>query len=83
MTRHQIRWFTCAAALGGAAFLSACNNSDRSAARPPAPGSTENFSSFATQTFKAGANATPINFDQVTLVYDVNDDPSAFDTLLM
>ena len=74
-----------AAALGALAALGACHNDDQTAAAaPPAMATTsESFTTFAIDTFKLGANTTPVNFDNITLIYDANVDGSAFNSLLM
>jgi ABC-type glycerol-3-phosphate transport system substrate-binding protein len=85
MKSQHIRWLIGAAALGAAACLSACNDdsSSSTASTPPGSVTTEIFSKFAEQTFEVSANATPVNFDSITLIYDVNDNPTAFNNLLM
>jgi hypothetical protein len=85
MTRQNTRLLLCAAAISAVAFLGACHHDHAPVAPPPPPppSSTVNFSTFATDTFKASAFSTPVNFDALALQYDVNDDPTAFDALLM
>lgn len=72
-----------AVALGAAAFLAACHDSGGGSSSTPATSTTttENFSTLATTTFKAQANSTPVNYDNLNIVYDVNDDPTAFNAL--
>jgi hypothetical protein len=41
------------------------------------------FSTFAANAFAQSANSTPVSLDNVTFNYDVNDDPMAFDGLIM
>ena len=85
MTRQNTRLFLGAAAISAVAFLGACHhdNAPTPPPTPPPPSSSVKFSTFATDTFKASAFSTPVNFDTLTLQYDVNDDPTAFDALLM
>jgi hypothetical protein len=67
-----------------AASLAACHdgNSGSSPSTPP-PNQTTQFSAFAEQAFAAGPNSAPVSLDNVTFNYDVNDDPTAFDGLIM
>ena len=82
MTTIHKRLLSAVAALAAAAALSGCNQSSPAAAQPPAA-TTTNFSAFAQAAFAVGENAQPVNFDAVTLVYDVDTDPNAFASLLM
>lgn len=82
MTRSHLKILTCTAAVA-AGLLGGCHDDHGSGSTPPSTGQTENFSSFATQTFKADASSQPVSLDNITLVYDVNDDPTAFAALLM
>jgi len=65
----------CAATLGG------CNDNHGSIAGPPAASQPAIFSAFVTQIFSTDADATPVSVD-LTLNYDVDNDPTAFDGLL-
>ncbi len=83
MTSVKIKLLACTAAMV-AASLSACHDDNNSASAPaPATNTPENFSTFAARTFQQPANSTPVNFDKITLLYDVNTDPNAFNALLM
>jgi len=66
------------------AALAACHD-DNSASSPPPPppNQTVDFSTFAANAFAQSANSTPVSLDNVTFNYDVNDDPTAFDGLIM
>lgn len=66
------------------AALAACH-SDNGAGSPPAPPPTQSidFSTFAEQAFAQSADSTPASLDNVTFNYDVNDDPTAFDSLIL
>ncbi len=82
MKSLTIKLLALAAAVGAVTALSACRDDHQPAAASPSSNS-ENFSAFAKQTYAFGENTTPVNFDAVTLVYDVDNDPTAFDSLLM
>jgi hypothetical protein len=50
-------------------------------ATTPPPAVSNEFSQFATTTFAASADAAPVAVT-ATLVFDVNNDPKAFDALI-
>ena len=64
------------------ASLAACHD-DNSSSTPPPTNQTTEFSTFAEQAFAQSANSTPVSLDDVTFNYDVNDDPTAFDSLIL
>jgi len=64
------------------AAITACHDSN-SGSSPPPPNQTTNFSTFAEKAFAQSANSTPVSLDNITFNYDVNDDPTAFDSLIM
>jgi hypothetical protein len=73
--------------LGTAAFLAAamtgCGGSDGSTVPTPGPISEAiPFSVFANQAFSNSANSTPVSVDQ-NFAFDVNEEPTAFDTLIV
>jgi len=78
------KWVWLAVACG-AAVLGGCNGDGTVGPQaPPAnTNNSENFSTLATQLYAQSANSTPFNYDNVTVVYDVDDDPTAFNALLM
>jgi hypothetical protein len=82
MKSTQRRWLGIAAGIVSMGALTACHDDDHPGSATPAT-TTENFSTFAKETFAMDANAPPRNFDDVTLVADVDTDPTAFDALLM
>jgi hypothetical protein len=87
MNRPHFPWRCAVAALLAAAALTACENSNTSSAPSPTPPATPQapaifFSSFVEQVYATAPNTTPVDLDNVNLIYDVNDDPQAFDTLL-
>jgi len=65
------------------AALSGCNNDDGGSTPPQVSNPTQNFSSFVETTFEQPANSTPVNLDDVYVLFDVNNDPTAFNALLM
>ncbi len=66
------------------AALAACHDNNSASSPPvPPPTQTTEFSTFAEQAFAQSANSTPVSLDNVTFNYDVNDDPTAFDSLIM
>lgn len=84
MKASQSKCLCLAAAVVAAAALSACHDSSSgSPTTPPSTDVPQNFSSFAAKAFEQPANSTPVNFDHVVLLFDVNDDPAAFNALLM
>jgi hypothetical protein len=73
----------CFAVIVIAAALSGCNNDDGGSTPPQASNPTQNFSSFVETTFEQPANSTPVDLDTVYLLFDANNDPTAFNALLM
>jgi hypothetical protein len=71
------------AAVLAAAVLAACH--DDTTTIPPATAQQANlpFSVFVNQLFTAGANSKPASLDGLSFNYDVDDDPTAFDALIM
>lgn len=85
MSNIYAKWRILAAATVAAASLAAChdNHNNGSAPPPPPPPATVDFSTFAKNTFAANANTTPVSLDGVNFKFDVDDDPTAFDLLVM
>ncbi len=81
------KWRFLAAASVVAASLAAChedhNHGSASNSPPPPPPASVDFSTFAKNTFAANANTTPISLDGVNFTFDVDNDPTAFDALVM
>ena len=73
---------TAAAALLLAVLLGGCSDNQGRMAAPPAAAQTAMFSAFVTQVFAADANAKPMSVD-LTFSYDVDNDPTAFNGVLM
>ena len=83
MTPIHAHWRILAAASLAAASLVGCGGSDGTTVPTPAPISNAiPFSVFATQAFSNSANSTPVSVDQ-NFIFDVNEDPTAFDTLIL
>jgi len=74
-----------AAAVITAAGVAGCHDggSNGLTVPPPNANNAENFSTLATQLYGQSATSTPFNFDTVAITYDVNEDPTAFNALLM
>jgi hypothetical protein len=88
--RRTWRVVAASACLGG--LVSACGGGTAvttpavAVAPPPVatttpPAVSNEFSQFATATFEASADAAPVAVT-AALVFDVNDDPTAFDALI-
>jgi hypothetical protein len=77
-------WRIMAAGLVGAGALAACH--DDVVTVPPAPTASATqipFSVFAQQVYSNAANSTPVAVNSLNFDFDVNDDPTAFDGLIM
>jgi hypothetical protein len=83
MKASHKRLALAASAVAAVAALSACHDDDHHAAATPAGTAPTEFSTFATQTFALGENTPPVNYDQVTFDFDADNNPAAFDALLM
>jgi len=86
MININAKWRILAAASVAAASLAACHNDhgNNSASTPkPPPPAPVDFSTFAKNAFAANENTTPISLDGVTFTFDVDNDPTAFDALVM
>ena len=81
MTRYNAKWRILAAATVAAVSLAACND-DNGNNSAPAPAATS-FTAFTTSAFAADANSTPVSLDAVRFDFDADDNPTAFDTLVM
>ena len=84
MAHSKTRHCLAAAALMAAA-LAGChdNHQDGGTTPPPAGYAPLVWSTFVKQVFSNDANTTPINLDGLTFDFDVDNDPTAFDALLM
>jgi hypothetical protein len=83
MAHLKTRWSPAAAALI-VAVLAGCHDDHQSSPAQPPPTSTALvWSTFVKQVFSNAANTLPINLDGLSFDFDVDDDPTAFDGLLM
>jgi hypothetical protein len=83
MVNVKTSWCLAAAALAAAALAGCHDDHPGSSTTPPPTSTTVDFSTYAKQVFENGPNTTPKNLDGITFNFDVDDDPTAFDTLLM
>jgi hypothetical protein len=84
MASPKIRcWFAAAAV--AAALLAGCHDDHQGGSTsPPAAGVPPlAWSTFVKQVFSNDANTTPVNLDGLSFDFDVDNDPTAFDGLLM
>lgn len=81
----QYRWMMSAVLASAAVTVIGCHGGNGSTVPtpPPVSNNSEKFSALANQVYAMSANSTPFNFDSAIIVYDVNDDPTAFNALLM
>lgn len=85
MAHVKFRWCLAAAALAAAALAGCHNNNEGANANPvqPPAGSTLVWSTFVKQVYSYAPDSTPINLDGLMFTFDVDEDPTAFDGLLM
>ena len=77
-----INWRILAASFGIAAFAAGCSNGGGTVPPIKPPSESIDFSAFVNQAFSNPANSTPVSVD-VDFTFDVNDDPTAFDALIL
>jgi hypothetical protein len=65
------------------AVLSGCNDDNGATVTQHQPAPPVAFSMVVNELFANPANSTPATIENVDLTYDVNDDPSAFDALIV
>jgi hypothetical protein len=66
------------------ACLAGCGGGGGQATVPPMPPPSQTqFSVFVEQTFANSANSTPVSLDGITFDFDANENPTAFDTLIL
>ena len=84
MRHMNFKWRYVAAVWVTAASLAACHQDNGSnSSNPSSQPSAVQFSTFAKNAFAASANSSPISLDGVNFTYDVDNDPTAFDMLIM
>jgi|HubBroStandDraft_1064217.scaffolds.fasta_scaffold51946_2 hypothetical protein len=81
MAKINCKWQLLAASVA-AASLVGCGGQGGTVPPLVVPPETLDFSTFATRVFSQSANSTPVSVD-LNLTFDVNDDPTAFDALIM
>jgi hypothetical protein len=83
MNLTQARWHIRGAAFLVAAALAGCGGDSGGTVPTPAPISDSvSFSGFVNQAFSNSANSTPVSVD-VNFTFDVNEEPTAFDSLIL
>jgi hypothetical protein len=83
MTSLHAPWRILAvASLATVALIGCGGGSGGTVPTPPPISNAISFSAFATQAFSNGANSTPVSIDD-NFVFDVNEDPTAFDSLIL
>jgi hypothetical protein len=83
MAYLKLRWYLPAAALAAAALAGCHDNNEGGNPSQPPTGSAVMWSAFVKQVYAYGPNTTPVNLDGLTFDFDVDNDPTAFDGLLM
>jgi hypothetical protein len=85
MSTMKNKWRILAASCAAAASLAACHHDDDAAGTTPAPPGRQSvdFSVFAKNAFAADANSTPVSLDGVKFNFDADENPVAFDMLIM
>jgi hypothetical protein len=85
MAQIKAKWCLAAAALVAAALSGCHDDHPGSSSNPPPPSGPTMvvFSAFAKNVFSNPADSVPINLDGLVFTFDVDDDPTAFDGLLM
>ncbi len=83
MKKILMRRIIGGAAAIAAASLAACGGDDHGT--PPAATTPQytQFSAFVKSTYALAANTTPLEINALQFSFDVQDDPTAFDGLLM
>jgi hypothetical protein len=83
MTSLHDQWRILAVASLATVALTGCGGGGGGTVPTPPPiSSSISFSAFATQAFSNGANSTPVSIND-SFVFDVNEDPTAFDSLVL
>jgi hypothetical protein len=82
MDKINYKWRMLAAASLAVASLAGCSSGGGTVPPLVVPPATIDFSAFVAEAFAQSANSIPVSVD-LNLNFDVNDDPTAFDTLIM
>jgi hypothetical protein len=83
MTSLHAPWrILAAASLASVALIGCGGGGGGTVPTPPPISNAVSFSAFATQAFSNSANSTPVSVDN-NFVFDVDEDPTAFDSLIL
>jgi hypothetical protein len=83
MTSIHLPWRILAVASVATVALAGCGGGGGGTVPTPPPISNSvSFSAFATQAFSNSANSTPVSINN-NFAFDVNEDPTAFDSLIL
>lgn len=83
MTSLHAPWRILAvASLGSVALIGCGGGGGGTVPTPPPISNAVSFSAFATQAFSNSANSTPVSINN-NFVFDVDEDPTAFDSLIL
>jgi hypothetical protein len=82
MINIKSTWRIGVAGSAALAFLAACNDGSSPSPAAPPPSQGADFSVFVDQVFSNSANSTPVPLNGLQFIFDVNDDPTAFDALI-
>jgi hypothetical protein len=83
MSKINPKWQILAAASVAVATLAGCGGGGGGTVPPlVVPQETIDFATFANEAFSQSANSIPVSVD-LNFTFDVNDDPTAFDGLIM
>jgi hypothetical protein len=83
MRTFNVKWRLLAVSAGAAICLAACESDNGNAPPHVAPPASISFTTFATNAFATTPNSTPVSLDGITFNFDADDNPTAFDTLVM
>lgn len=83
MATFNKNWVRYAAAATAAAVLAGCHDGTSTAPPTPPPNQGITFSVFTNQLFSDNENAMPVEINNLTFNFDVNDTPNAFEGLIM
>jgi hypothetical protein len=84
MTKIKFSLKLLAGASAALAFLAGCGGNGGASTVPPVPPPSQTqFSVFAEQTFANSANSSPVSLDGITFDFDADENPTAFDSLVL
>ncbi len=79
---RSLTWPTWAAASLAAVILGGCHDDTVTVPASQAQSADVPFSVFATQAYSNSANSTPVQVNNVSFIFDVNDQPAYFTNLI-